>query len=188
MNDVQAVTKLLVDWSNGNNKALDNLMPLVYDELQRIARRFLNYERPDHTLDTSALVHEAYLNLIDQRRVSWQNKAHFFALASQSMRRILINHARKRRAVKRGGGQRNISLDEQVVSVDEQNDRLLALDESLTRLETFDPRLARIVEYRYFGGLTIEETAAVLSLSPATIKREWQTAKAWLYRDMKQGE
>lgn len=175
------VTQLLLDWSNGDQQALDQLLPLVYDELHRLAEHYMRRERPDHTLQPTALVHEAYLRLIDQQRVRWRNRAHFFAIAAQAMRRILVDHARRHQARKRGSGQR-VPLDEAraVPSLPEMD--LVALDEALTRLAEFDPRQSRIVELRFFGGLSIEETASVLQLSPATVKREWQLAKAWLYR------
>jgi len=159
-------------------------MPIVYDELQNIAHRFLIYERKDHTLTTTALVHEAYLNLVDQRQTNWQNRAHFFAIAAQSMRRILIDYARKRNTEKRGGGTPKITLIEELVPGNSYDEDIIAVDDSLKRLEQFDKRLARIVEYRYFAGLSIDETAEVLDVSPATVKRDWRTAKAWLLQDL----
>lgn len=178
------VTQLLLDWSGGNRDVLDRLMPVVYDELRRLAHQHLRRERSGHTLQTTALVHEAYLNLIKQDRARWQNRAHFFAIAAQAMRRILLMYARKRNAVKRGGGARKLPLNDVVVVSNDRMEEFIAIDDALTRLEAMDERLARVVEYRYFGGLTIEETAEVLDLSPATIKRDWRTAKAWLYRAM----
>ncbi len=178
------VTQLLHAWTDGDRAVFDRLMPLVYDELRRLARRHLRRERPGHTLTTTALVHEAYLNLIDQNRVQWQNRAHFFGIAAQCMRRILLMHARKRSTAKRGGGQARLPLDDVVVISNERAEALLALDEALTRLEAVDARLAQIVEYRYFGGLTIEETAAVLGISKATVKRDFRTARAWLHREL----
>jgi RNA polymerase sigma factor (TIGR02999 family) len=177
------VTRLLQDWSNGHREALDQLLPLVYDELRRLAHSYLTRERPDHTLQTTALVHEAYLRLIDQRSVNWQNHGQFFAISAQAMRRILIDSARRRTSVKRGSGGPKISLDEAASISDEAaNESLLALDLALKELETVDAEQSRIVELRYFGGLTIEETAEVLKSSPATVKREWTMARAWLYQ------
>jgi len=177
------VTRLLQDWSIGNRDALDQLLPLVYNELRRLAHSYLKRERPDHTLQTTALVHEAYLKLIDQHSVNWQNRAQFFALSAQAMRRILLDNARRHTAAKRGSGGQRISLDE-VASVSREgaNEALIALDFALQKLETIDPEQSRIVELRYFGGLTIEETAEVLKTSPSTIQREWTIARAWLYR------
>ncbi len=176
------VNQLLVDWGNGNQQALEELLPLIYSELRHLAHNFLYRERPGHTLQTTALVHEAYLKLIDQRDAHWQNRAHFFAIAAQAMRRILIDSARKHAAVKRGRGGEKISLDEAAGISLEPDTNLLALDEALTALAEIDPQQSRIVELRYFGGLTIEETAEVMNLSPATVKREWTMARAWLYQ------
>jgi len=179
------VTRLLQDWSDGSRKALDKLLPLVYAELRRLAHSYLRHERPGHTLQTTALVHEAYLKLIDQRSVNWQNRAQFFALSAQAMRRILIDSARRHTSVKRGSGGTKISLDEAAtVSGETANESLLALDMALQELEKVDAEQSRIVELRYFGGLTIEETAEVLKTSPATVKREWTMARAWLYQAM----
>lgn len=182
------VTRMLVDWSTGHKEALDQLMPLVYDELRRLAARYLRRERPDHTLQPTALVHEAYLRLVDQNRVHWQNRAHFLGIAATMMRRILINHAQSHQAAKRGGGRYTLSLDAAADWVDERDvDRgvdLVGLDEALTRLTPIDNRQSRIVELRFFGGLTIEETAEVLGISPATVHREWRMAKAWLRREI----
>jgi RNA polymerase sigma factor (TIGR02999 family) len=176
------VTRLLRQWSDGDRRALDELLPIIYDELRRVAHQYLNRERDDHTLQTTALVHEAYLKLIDQRSVNWQNRAHFFAIAAQAMRRILIDNARRRTAGKRGGGEK-LRLEEAapVSSDDDRDENLLALDEALRELETIDPQQSLVIELRYFGGLTIEETAEAMSLSPATVKREWAMARAWLY-------
>lgn len=177
------VTRLLQDWSDGNREALDKLLPVVYDELRRLAHSYLTHERPDHTLQTTALVHEAYLKLIDQRSVNWQNRAQFFALSAQAMRRILVDSARRHTSIKRGSGGTKISLDEAAaVSGKTANESLLALDMALQELEKVDAEQSRIVELRYFGGLTIEETAQVLKTSPATVKREWTMARAWLYQ------
>lgn len=178
------VTQLLLDWSEGDQAAFDALMPLVYDELRQMARRFMSRERPGHTLQTTALVNEAYLRLVDQKRVHWQNRAHFFAVAAQAMRRILIDYARKQRYAKRGGGAPKISLDEVAVMSQERAADLVGLDEALTTLASIDPQQSRVVELRFFGGLTIEETAEVLKLSVDMVKREWATAKAWLSREM----
>jgi len=180
----QEVTQLLVDWSNGDKAALDRLMPLVYDELRRIAHLHMGRERPGHTLQTTALLNEAYLRLAGQRGVHWQNRSHFFAISAQMMRRILIDYARKRQYAKRGGGALQLSLDEAAVLAPERPACLLLLDEALTSLASLDPQQSRIVELRYFGGLTIDETAEALGLSVDKVKREWSTAKAWLYREM----
>lgn len=177
------LTELLLQASNGNKRALDEVLPLVYDELRRIAQNYLNRERADHTLQATALVHEAYLRLIDQRKVDWKNRSQFFGLAAQMMRRILVNHAESHKAEKRGSGQK-LQLDETVDVSFEDNLDLLALDESLKKLAEFDEQKSRIVEMRFFGGLTIEETAEVTGKSHATIEREWAFAKAWLYREL----
>jgi RNA polymerase sigma factor (TIGR02999 family) len=177
------VTRLLQDWSIGNREALDKLLPVVYNELRLLAHSYLTRERPDHTLQTTALVHEAYLKLIDQRTVNWQNRAQFFALSAQAMRRILLDNARRHTAAKRGSGGQKILLEDVVVASDEgSNEALIALDEALQKLEVIDPEQSRIVELRYFGGLTIEETAEVLKTSPSSVQREWTIARAWLYR------
>jgi RNA polymerase sigma factor (TIGR02999 family) len=180
--DFENVNQLLRDWSKGNQQALEELLPLIYNELRQLAHNFLYRERPGHTLQTTALVHEAYLKLIDQRDARWQNRAHFFAIAAQAMRRILIDSARSHAAMKRGGPQEKLSLDEVPDISLEPNTRLLALDEAMNRLAEIDPEQSRIVELRYFGGLTIEETAEVTNLSPATVKREWSMARAWLHQ------
>lgn len=180
------VTHLLIDWGRGNQQALDKLLPLVYDELRRLAASYLRRERPDHTLQPTALVHEAYFRLTDQREVSWQNRAHFFGIAAQAMRRILVDHARSHLYAKRGGGAQKLSLDEAMGVPDQQGVELTALDEALNKLETIDPRQSRIIELRYFGGLSIEATAEVLGISPATVKREWSMARAWLHRQISQ--
>ena len=178
------ITQLLSEWSAGDREALDRLMPLVYDELRRLARSYLRRERPDHTLQATALVHEAYMRLIDQHSVTWQNRAHFFGIASQMMRRILVNHALAKATDKRGGHAEKLSLDRAIVVDGEREVDLIALDDALKELETTDARQCRIVELRFFGGLSIEETAEVLKLSPATVKREWSTAKLWLRRQI----
>jgi len=180
--DTDKVTRLLSEWSGGNREALEQLLPMIYDELRRLAHSFLNRERPGHTLQTTALVHEAYLKLIDQRDARWQNRAHFFAIASQAMRRILTDSARKHLAAKRGGNGEKVSLADVDAVTPERDRALLALDEALDKLAEIDPDQSRIVELRYFGGLTIEETAEVMKLSPATIKRDWAMARAWLHQ------
>lgn len=178
------VTQLLHDWSNGEQQAFDELLPIIYNELHRLAHNYLNRERSDHTLQTTALVHEAYLKLIDQQSVDWQNRSHFFAIAAQAMRRILIDNARRHAASKRGNTPEKLSLDDvESISIG-SNETLLALDDALKRLETIDSQQSRVIELRYFGGLTIEETAEVLNLSPATVKREWAMARAWLYKSI----
>jgi RNA polymerase sigma factor (TIGR02999 family) len=178
------VTALLADWSRGDGSALNQLLPLVYAELRRIAARQLRTERVGHTLQPTALVHEVYLRMVDQRRVDWQNRAHFFGVAAQVMRRILVDHARRHHAGKRGEGVRCVSVDD-AKEVPAPNEMpILALDHALDRLQKVDPELARIVELRAFGGLTIEEAAHVLKVSPSTAKRDWRTARAWLAREL----
>lgn len=178
------VTRLLRDWGNGNQQALEKLVPLIYGELRQIAHRCLYRERPGHTLQTTALVHEAYLKLIDQRDSRWQNRSHFFAIASQAMRRILIDNARRHSAAKRGGSAENLPLDEAANVSIEPDPILLPLDEALTKLAEIDEQQSKIVELRFFGGLTIEETAEVMKLSIDTVKREWAMARAWLRQTM----
>jgi RNA polymerase sigma factor (TIGR02999 family) len=178
------VTELLITWGNGDRAALDRLIPLVYDELRKQAANYLRRERPGHTLQTTALIHEAYLRLVDQRNVHWQNRAHFFGIAAQLMRRILVDHARSRGRSKRGGSQIRVSLDEKLAFTRGRDLDLVALDEALTRLAGLDPQQSRIVELRFFSGLSVEETAAVLGISPATVKRDWSVAKAWLHREI----
>jgi RNA polymerase sigma-70 factor, ECF subfamily len=179
------VTQMLKEWSAGNTRVLDNLMPLVYEELRRQASRYLRKERADHTLQTTALIHEAYLRLVDQRNVEWQNRAHFFAIASTAMRRILVDYAKTRHREKRGGAAENLPLEEALqISSKEKSIDLVALDEALTRLAEFDERQARIVELRYFSGLDNDETATVLGVSNATVRRDWNFAKAWLRQEI----
>jgi RNA polymerase sigma-70 factor (ECF subfamily) len=180
----QEVTQLLNAWSDGDRSALDKLLPLVEGELHRLAHRYMSHEREGHTLQTTALVNEAYLKLIDQK-VEWQNRAHFFGIAAQIMRRILIDHARKHLGARRGGGH-TISLDEVAVVSDERASELVALDEALTTLGRVDERKSRVVELRYFGGLSVEETATVLGVSEDTITRDWRRAKAFLRRELSQ--
>lgn len=176
------VTELLLDWSGGSESSRDSLMRLVHDELRRVAASQLRGERRDHTLQPTALVNEAYLRLVDQTRIQWRNRAQFFGIAAQLMRRILVDHARRERAAKRGGPLRNLSLDERLVPGAQRGIDLVALDEALGKLTLLDKRLTEVVEMRFFGGLTVEETAAVLEVSPATVKRDWATARAWLFR------
>jgi len=183
----QGVTELLVASAEGDKAALDSLMPVVYDELRRLAQKYLSRERVDHTLQTTALVHEAYLRLIDQKCVNWQNRAQFFGIAAQMMRRILINHANQRSAQKREGYATKISLDEAISFFEKRELDLLALNEALNDLATLDPQQAQIVEMRFFGGLTTEEIADVLDISAATSKRDWESAKLWLRRQLSSG-
>jgi RNA polymerase sigma factor (TIGR02999 family) len=178
------VTLLLKQLSNGNQDVLSELIPLVYDELRRLAAYHLRRERSNHTLQTTALVHEAYLRLVDQRHVDWKNRSHFFGVAAHLMRRILLMHARRIHAAKRGGRAARISLDEAVVFTREHSSELIFLDELLTRLAALDPQQARVVEFRFFGGLSVEETAELIGISTATVKRDWAMAKAWLAREM----
>ncbi len=178
------VTQLLTDWSGGDRAAFDELVPLVYEELRRLAHHYMGREHVGHTLQTTALVNEAYLRLADQNRMHWQNRAHFYAIAAQMMRRILVDYARKRRYAKRGGELFKVSLAEAAGLSQERAADVIALDEALKSLAEIDPQQSRVVELRFFGGLTIEETAEVLALSHDMVKREWATAKAWLYREM----
>ncbi len=178
------ISEMLEKLRGGDQKVLDQLMPIMYDELHRIASQLLHKEYRKHTLQTTELVHEAYIRLVGNEPLSWQNRAHFFGIAASAMRQILVDYARKRKAAKRGKGKKPITLNEVMLLSPDNIDELLALDEALTRLKTFDERQSRIVEMRYFTGLTIEETAEVLAISPATVKREWNLAKAWLYREL----
>ena len=180
----QDVTELLLDWSNGNQAALDQLMPLVYEELHRLAHQHMARERPEHTLQTSGLLNEAYLKLVDQKNVRWQNRAHFFAIAAKLMRQILVDHAKQRHRVKRGGHARQVPLDEAVVVSPERGAEMMALDDALQTLAAVDQRKSQILELRFFGGLSIEETAEVLGVSPGTVMRDWTLAKAWLRMEM----
>jgi RNA polymerase sigma-70 factor, ECF subfamily len=179
------VTRMLLDWSQGNQEALDKLMPLVYGELHRLAKRCLRREPSGHTLQATALVNEAYLKLIQQNDVQWQNRAHFFAISAQLMRRILVDHARRHYASKRGGMAHKLPLDEALDVPEVQEVDLIALEDALTELARLDPEQSHIVELRFFGGLTVEEIAEVLGVSTSTIKREWIMAKAWLFREIK---
>ena len=178
------ITHLLNDWNAGDAQALDRLTPLVYEELRHQAAHYLRRERRGHTLQTTALIHEAYLRLIDAKDVHWQNRAHFFAIAANLMRRILVDHARRRDADKRGGSHSPLPLDDALAVVNETAVDLLAMDEALDTLAAMDPQQARIVELRFFSGLSIEETAAVLGVSPKTVKRDWSVARAWLRREI----
>jgi RNA polymerase sigma factor (TIGR02999 family) len=184
----ESVTKLLLEWSDGSPAALDELIPLVYPELRKLARRYLQQERPDHTLSSTALVHEAYLRLVQQTGVTWQSRAHFFAVAAQMMRRILVDHARHRSYQKRGGGAFTIALDEAGIAPKEREVDLVALDDALNSLAKLDERQSKMVELRFFGGLSIEETSAVLGVSAPTVKREWASARAWLFRELNRGQ
>lgn len=175
------VTQLLIDWGNGDESAPDEMLPLVYAELRRLAGYYMSHERSDHTLQPTALVHEAYLRLIDQRHVDWKNRAQFFGLAANMMRRVLVNHARDRTAAKRGGGAQKVSLSMAVDSFERPDVDVIALHEALDQLAGVDPRKSRIVELKFFGGLKTEEIAEVLRISIATVEREWSFARAWLY-------
>lgn len=186
MGENQDVTILLSALTRGEDGAASKLIPAVYQELRKLAGAYMRREREDHTLQATALVHEAYLKLVEQRSVNWQSRAHFFGVAAQLMRRILIDHARGHGRQKRGGEQHKVSLDEALIFTEKQKDELLAVDDSLNQLARIDPRQARVVEMRFFGGLSVEETAEVLGVSPKTVKRDWSVAKAWLYADLKE--
>jgi len=177
-------TELLRAWSQGDESALDRLVPLVYEELHRLARRYMRQERPDHTLQATSLVNEAYLRLIDVNRVEWQDRAHFLAVAAQMMRRILVEFARSRQRQKRGGGAVHLSLADVQELPDSKERDLVAVNDAVSRLTRFDARMGQVVELKFFGGLTVEETADVLNVSPETVMRDWKTAKAWLYREL----
>jgi len=178
------ITHLLKEWSDGDERALDKLTPLVYEELRRRASRYLRRERRGHSLQTTALINEAFLRLIDAREVHWQDRAHFFAIAANLMRRVLVDHARRRDAEKRGGSALRLTLDEALAVAKETDVDLLAIDEALDRLAKIDPQQARVVELRFFSGLTVDETAAALGVSPKTVKRDWSVARAWLCREI----
>ena len=180
----QRVTELLAEWSHGDNAALAELTPLVYEELRRLAHHFMEGQRPDHTLQTTALVDEAYLRLADQTKPSWQNRAHFFAVAARAMRQILVNYAKSNRAQKRGGGALKVELDEVAIISPEESKEIVDLHEALERLATLDSRKAQVVELKYFGGLNYDEMAEVLKISPVTVRRDWRFAKAWLYKEL----
>ena len=181
----QEVTQLLGDWSGGDEGALEKLIPLVQPELHRLAHHYMRQERAGHTLQTTAILNEAYLRLVDNTKPLWKNRNHFVAAAAQLMRRIMVDHARERRTLKRGGGALKVTLDEAAFVTESRSEELLALDEALEGLAVLDPRKSQIVELRYFGGLTIEETAEFLKLSQRTVEREWTMAKAWLYRALR---
>jgi len=179
------ITELLYEWGDGNAQAMDELLPLIYDDLRRRAAGYLRDERPNHTLQTTALVHEAFLKLADQRRVEWKNRGHFFAIAAQAMRRILVDHAKNRHRAKRGGSAEDLPLEEALLlAAGENGIDIAALDEAMSRLSEFDPQQEKLVELRYFGGLSLDETAKELNISRATAAREWQVAKAWLHREL----
>jgi len=180
------VTRLLAEWQAGDQSALDRLMPLVYHELRRIAARYLHSERTGHTLQTTALVHEAYLRLVDETHIQWHGRAHFFAVAATLIRNILVDHARIQKAAKRGGGAQKLSLEEAFAVAAGHETDILAVDDALHGLSKIDPQQGRIVELRFFAGLTIEETAEVLHISPSTVKRDWILAKTWIYRELSQ--
>jgi RNA polymerase sigma-70 factor (ECF subfamily) len=180
----QEVTRLLDDWSRGNRAALDALMPVVHDELRRLARGYLAREVPGHTLQPTALVNEVYLRLIGEREMQWQSRAHFIAVSAQLMRFILVDHCRRKRYAKRGGSARRVTFDENLEVTTERDEELIALDEALTKLSKQDERKSRIAELRYFGGLNVEETAEALSISVATVMRDWRLTKAWLHREL----
>jgi RNA polymerase sigma factor (TIGR02999 family) len=181
------VTELLLAWGAGDEKALDQLLPLVHQELRQLARHYMAAERPGHTLQASALVNEAYLKLVDNRRVQWQNRAHFFGVSAQLMRRILVDSARRRHYLKRGGGARQVTLDEELVISGKESRDVIAIDDALKVLEAVDARKARVVEMRFFGGLSAAETAQALNVSEETVLRDWRLAKAWLYRELNKG-
>ncbi|HEU4834391.1 MAG TPA: sigma-70 family RNA polymerase sigma factor [Pyrinomonadaceae bacterium] len=178
------ITELLVGYGRGDKDALDKLMPIVYDELRRQAARYLRREQAGHTLQTTALIHEVYVRLVDQRNVQWQNRAHFFGIAAQMMRRILVDHARTKKRAKRGGSDVKVSLADAAIPVKERDLDVVALDEALNRLAAIDEQQSRVVELRFFSGLTVEETAEVMGISAATVKRDWSMAKAWLHREL----
>jgi RNA polymerase sigma factor (TIGR02999 family) len=182
--DTQPVTQLLVELRDGQSGAMDRLFPLVYEELRRVARRALRRERTGHTLATTGLVHEAYLRLVDQTRIEYRDRAHFFGIAARAMRQILVDYARRHRAAKRGGAQRVVTLDEGALALEDRAETLLALDEALTDLESVDARLGQIVQCRFFGGLTEEETAEVVGVTARTVRRDWLKAKGWLHQQL----
>ena len=188
MDDLSQVTELLKQWTDGRRDALDQLIPRIYSELRKLALSYLRRERADHSLQPTALVHEAFLKLVDQHAVQWQNRAHFFGIAAQAMRRILVDHARAHAAEKRGSGERPVAIDDNLPGGAGVDINVIALDEALCKLAALDLQQSRIVELRYFGGLTMEETAEALKISPATVGRDWTVAKAWLYAELKAGD
>jgi RNA polymerase sigma-70 factor, ECF subfamily len=179
-----SVTQLLIDWRNGDETALDKLIPIVHEELRRLAHYYMRRERPDHILQTSALINEAYIRLVDHKGMRWQNRAHFYAVAAQAMRRVLIDNARSRNYTKRGGGVNFVPLDEAADLAQKTVAELIALDDALTALASLDSRKSKIVEMRYFGGMSVEETSEALGISSVTVMRDWATAKAWLLREI----
>jgi RNA polymerase sigma-70 factor, ECF subfamily len=179
------VTDLLTKFTTGDSAAADEVIPLVYEELRRLAAHYLAREQPGHALQTTALVHEAYLRLVDQRQSNWRNRAHFYGAAAQVMRRILVDHARARQAEKRGGDAEHLTLDEALTFSDSQSEELVRLDEALARLARLDARQSRVIELRFFAGLSVEETAEVIGVSPKTVKRDWSVARAWLHRELR---
>ena len=187
MTQSHGITELLIQWSDGDQTALDQLMPLVERELRRLAGNFMRRENPGHTLQATALVNETYLKLVDQKRAQWQNRAHFFAIAAQIMRRILLDYAKKRNRAKRGGQRQQVSISDGLAISTEKSAELLALDEALVRLSAVDPLMSKITELRYFGGLGVEETAEVLGIAPITVMRRWKLARAWLRREIGSG-
>jgi RNA polymerase sigma-70 factor (ECF subfamily) len=188
MSSPSGITELLISWSDGDRAALDQLLPLVEAELHRLAHSYMRRENPGHTLQTTALINETYLRLVDERCVRWQNRAHFFGIAARVMRRVLLNYARDRRRLKRGGGARKVSFSEAMALTDDDLVRLLELDEALDRLALLDERKSRVFEMRYFAGLSVEETAEVLQVSAVTVMRDWRAAQAWLARELGDGE
>lgn len=188
MTDSTQITELLLQWKDGDRAAFENLLPLVETELRRIAHRYMRRERGSHTLQTTALINEAYLKLVDENKINWQNRAHFYGIGATVMRRILINYARDRQAEKRGGGAVHICIDNAAVLSPEKSEELLALDEALEKLHIFDELKSRIVEMRYFGGLTIQETAEVLQIAAPTVSLHWRMARAWLQTEIRGGE
>src|SRR6266480_6609918 len=184
----QEVTNLLARWSHGDDAAFGELTPLIYEELRRIAHRHMGGERADHTLQTTALVNEAYLRLADQTKPNWQSRAHFFAVAARAMRRILVSYARSQRSQKRGGGALKVDLDEAALISPEESQEIVDLHEALERLATLDSRKAQVVELKYFGGLNYDEMAEVLKISPVTVRRDWRFAKAWLYTELQNAD
>ena len=182
MSASHSVSQLLEQWTQGDREALDKLMPLIYDELQKMAKRYMSQQNPGHTLQTTALIHEAYLRLVKQKEKHFQNRAHFFGVAAQAMRHILVDYARARNSAKRGGRVRPVSLEEAALVSQERAAELIAFDEALQELSKLSSRQGRVVELRYFGGLSVEETATVLEVSPETVMRDWKLAKIWLYR------
>ena len=181
---VRVERRCLQSWAHGNRQAMADLLPLGYDELRRLASSYMRFESPGHTLQATALVHEAYMKLVQQREVNWQSRAHFFGIAAQMIRRILVDHIRATRAQKRGSGFASLSLDEAIGVPEKRNWEILALDDALKTLAKVDPQQARIVELRFFAGLSIDETASIVGISPATVKRDWVSAKAWLFREL----